>query len=296
MPESLTPPRRILLATDLSCRCDRALDRAVELSHRWGARLIIAHVMAPDRAARLAGALRDAPAWHRAPDAVERMRWRIRRDLADDRADVEICVEEGDPAERLLAVAREKHCDLIVTGIARNEMLGRIFVGTTINQLVRQAPAPVLVVKDRASRAYQKIAVATDFSDSSRHALAMTVGCFPKADIVLLHGYDFPFAGFRDKEEFRERRSAMEAEFGAEFLAATPIEEAQRKRIRLLIERGNPERLIWEYVRHQEVDLTVIGSHGRGALFDMVIGSMTKRLLESAAGDLLIVVDPRMDG
>lgn len=31
-------PRLILLATDLSCRCDRALDRAVLLAQSWKAR------------------------------------------------------------------------------------------------------------------------------------------------------------------------------------------------------------------------------------------------------------------
>src|SRR5690606_35135457 len=115
----------------------------------------------------------------------------------------------------------------------------------------------------------------------------------PLSDIVLLHGYDFPSGGFQDKNDLRERLREMEAELGAEFLAATPIESALRKRIRLLIERGNPERLIWEYVRGKNVDLTVIGSRSRGALFDFLIGSMTKRLLESAAGDLLIVIDPK---
>lgn len=34
------PPRRIILATDLSARCDRALDRAAALASAWQAELI----------------------------------------------------------------------------------------------------------------------------------------------------------------------------------------------------------------------------------------------------------------
>ena len=39
------PPKKILLATDLSPRCDRALDRAVLLAELWQAKLIILNVL-----------------------------------------------------------------------------------------------------------------------------------------------------------------------------------------------------------------------------------------------------------
>jgi len=37
------------------------------------------------------------------------------------------------------------------------------------------------------------------------------------------------------------------------------------------------------------VDLTVVGSHGHGAIFEAVVGSTERKLLDSHAGDLLIV-------
>jgi len=43
-------PHKILLATDLSARCDRALDRAGILADRWDAELVALHVI-EDRAA-----------------------------------------------------------------------------------------------------------------------------------------------------------------------------------------------------------------------------------------------------
>jgi len=39
------PPKAILLATDLSARCDRALDRAALLASEWQAQLIIVHAL-----------------------------------------------------------------------------------------------------------------------------------------------------------------------------------------------------------------------------------------------------------
>jgi hypothetical protein len=44
MPEP-TPPRTILCATDLSSRCDRALDRAALLARHWQAQLVVVHAL-----------------------------------------------------------------------------------------------------------------------------------------------------------------------------------------------------------------------------------------------------------
>ncbi len=44
-----TTPRHILLATDLSSRSDRALDRAVRLAREWDARLVALTVVDPER-------------------------------------------------------------------------------------------------------------------------------------------------------------------------------------------------------------------------------------------------------
>ena len=44
MPEP-TPPKTILCATDLSSRCDRALDRAALLARHWQARLVVVHAL-----------------------------------------------------------------------------------------------------------------------------------------------------------------------------------------------------------------------------------------------------------
>jgi hypothetical protein len=40
-----TPPKTIILATDLSSRRDRALDRAIQLANSWGAELLIVHAL-----------------------------------------------------------------------------------------------------------------------------------------------------------------------------------------------------------------------------------------------------------
>ncbi|BAV63239.1 hypothetical protein SCLO_1001990 [Sphingobium cloacae] len=272
----------------MSCRCDRALDRAIQLAREWDAELIAAHVIDPAKTGQFRFDRKPA-SWRRLPSPVDRMKWRLRRDLGTAADAIRILVEEGDPPEMLLEMAAREDCDLIVTGIARDETLGRMLLGNTLNRLVRGSPVPVLVVHDRAVRHYRDIVVGTDFSEASLQALLITAACFPAAALTLFHGYDVPFSGYLDEQDFKRDLGVMEKELGDKFLADERVDEPLRGRTDVVIAHGSPERLLSDYVEDHDIDLTVIGSHGRGALFDALIGSTAKTLLEMLEGDLLIV-------
>ncbi len=288
-------PRRILLATDLTCRCDRALDRATQLATDWGAELIAAHIADPARTPQYF-VDRSRGRWHRIPDPLERMRWRIRRDLASTMENIRFILEEGEPAGKLVEIAAREECDLIVTGTARQESLGRMILGSTITRLVRGSPSPVLMVQDRGARPYRKIAVATDFSDASFQALLTAGALFPECSVALFHAYDIPFAGFVTDRDFTRDLEAMENEVTTKILNDERLDPALRERITVVIEHGTPDVLLDAFVENQQMDLTVIGSHGRGAMFDALIGSTAKRLVEMLEGDLLIIRHRGGDG
>lgn len=68
---STTRPR-ILLATDLSSRTDRALDRAAQLARQWGGELLVCHALEADpigavyaRSQRQPGGARATRRWRR---------------------------------------------------------------------------------------------------------------------------------------------------------------------------------------------------------------------------------------
>src|SRR3546814_620806 len=139
-----TFPRRMALATDLSHRCDRALDRALLVARAWQAVLTVIHALAPPETMTLFGSLRDLPSWRRPPDPVRKARDRIYRDLVreDPHVDIAVHVETGSPAEVVLEAARESHAELIVTGVARDELLARMFLGDKVDRLIRKSPVP----------------------------------------------------------------------------------------------------------------------------------------------------------
>ena len=109
--------RQILLATDLSARCDRAFDRAVLLAREAGARLTIATALerSPDDLVELEA----QPRWRR-NDGLADARRQIRDDLEGKGVDARIVVRRARAGELITRMARENSYDLIVTGIARS--------------------------------------------------------------------------------------------------------------------------------------------------------------------------------
>lgn len=291
------PPKRVLLATDLSARCDRALDRAVMLATEWKAELIILHVIESgvSRTSQMLDSDEPFPSWQRLrADAIEMTRRKLLADIGPAATNATILIEEGDPTEAMLRLANESGCDLIVTGIARDELFGRFSLGKTVDHLLRGSHVPFLVVKDRARTPYRNVVVASDFSDTSCHALAAASRFFPQQRLTLFHAYEAPMAGITgDAEAYkRDHRKAVECECGA-FLEnmQEPLENWQRPHVE--IAHGEPARLLRSYVQEKGVDLLVLGSHGRSALFEIFIGSVAKEILNELPCDTLLFREPQ---
>lgn len=285
------PPKKILLATDLSCRCDRALDRAAQLARQWDSHLLAVHVLDPGEMILAESRVDDLVRW-RPPQRVSMAKARIQRDLLQEMPHVQVRVEEGDPARVIGEVARAEKCDLIVTGIARDEVFGLHLLGATVERLVRRTPVPILVVKAR-TRPYREVVVATDFSDHSIHGLNAAAKYFPEASLTLFHAFELPFAGLLDKRGLGDPFGELEREACDKFLASSDLTEERRRSIKVVIKNGSPEATLRDYMLDGGVNLVALTTHGRSGIYDVLIGSVAKRILETAPGDVLLLRDPR---
>ena len=293
-------PRKILLATDLSARGDRALERAVDIAQRHDARLIIVHVFEElDESTQLYGT-RAVPSWHRPPNAATMMKHRIRQGLRSDLGDAiekaDILIEEGNPAEVIERIASSERVDLVITGIAREGMFASrpVVLGKTVERLLRRLPVPILIVRNRARDAYQHIVVTTDFSEPSAHALQMAVRFFPAQSLYLLHASEVPYSTLVDNssrhaERYRDVRDGEMREF----LASIFLPENDRRRLIPMIEPGPPPQIIRDYVQTHGGDLVVLGTQGRGTMMEAILGSTTKSILSTLPCDALVVRGPR---
>jgi nucleotide-binding universal stress UspA family protein len=284
-------PKSILLATDLSARCDRALDRAVSLSQLWQAKLVVLNVL---ESRSILETPTIVPSWRRPPDPTSIARAQLLADIGPVAKAADVVIEEGDPAEAIVRVAEARRCDLVVTGVARDELLGRFILGTTVDRLLRSSRAPILVVKNRARQPYRHIAVATDFSKPSRHALETALEYFPEQALTILHAYDPPITPFMTEPAVyrREYQQIAEQEYET-FLASMKSGAAVRRRARTFIEFGTPVHVLREGVRDLGIDLVVMGTHGRGAVLELLIGSVAKQIMGELPCDALVIRGPR---
>jgi nucleotide-binding universal stress UspA family protein len=286
------PPKTILLATDLSVRCDRALDRAALLATEWQARVVIVHAL--EETPSVLDGTEALPSWRRLPDPQQLAENRIRAELREICPAATVVIERGNTADVILGAAEAHGCGLILTGVARNEPLGRLVLGSTVNRLVRCSQIPVLVVRKRGGHPYRLVVVAVDFSDSSRHALEATVRFFPQQPLTVFNAHDAPMSGLTaDAVAYREQMKEAATRDAEAFLESCDLSGWTGGKPELLVEYGEPGRLLYDYVNLGGVDLVALGTHGRSALFDALIGGVAQNLVSTLPCDALVVREPR---
>ena len=282
-----TTPRHLLLATDLSGRCDRALERTIELTKRWGARLTVVHAL--EQTPAFTGAqVRRRRFWHDPEERSVAVARQLQADIHDDGVKASVVVEEGNPGELVLQAAAKQGADLILTGTARSEPFGRLLLGATVERLVRQAAAPVLVVRNRVRGPYRNIVVATDFSAASSQALTRAAAFFGESRLTLFHAYQTPYAGMASAGTSevawgRMARSEVEA-----FVAASALPDEVKRGLGVIIEPGRADGVLRDYVQQQGVDLVVLGKRGRSAMLNLLLGSTSEALIHLLPCDVMV--------
>lgn len=277
---------RLLLATDLSERSDRAFDRALMLARENRAHLIVLNVI--DEAL-------PKPITERlSKQAHSFIEEHITAAKIRGQADVEIRITRGRDYKTIIDQARDGNVHLTVLGTHRSDALIDTFVGATMDRVLRFGDRSVLVVKNKPRRAYQSILVGTDFSEMSRQALEYAIRLFPEAKFTLLHAHARPVVkSLRQNREFDklwERRRAsldhmvertstrMREELGGTEVAVLPV-----------LEEGMALLAMLRHIETDKHDLLVVGTHGRSGWKKALLGSVTQAALSRAPRDVLAV-------
>lgn len=257
----------ILVGVDASSQAVQAARFAIALADRAQVPVHLVHATAGGSAtaAAVAGALRT-----HIPDPVL------------ERLDV----RRGRPGRVLAEVARELPAGLVVVGGKRHGTLGRWMAGSTAHAAVRMAPVPVLITAGE-QLPHRRVLCAVDLSVAAAPTLrvaerwARLLG----AQLTVLHAIEplpllaeVPFSVSPG-----ERRAAVEEDLAR---MVWPFADPAAER---LVRAGDPERIIADEVHRRHADLVVVGSHGRGWVDRVVLGSVTERLLGNLGAPLVVV-------
>jgi nucleotide-binding universal stress UspA family protein len=144
-----------------------------------------------------------------------------------------------------------------------------------------------------AARTIRTILLASDLSQASAAAesLAFELASNLGSSVLLVsvidpRGLSLPGGGFRQRVD--QARAAREA-------AAQVIVDRGRREgvpIRCLIWEGDPGESIVEAAEAEDVDLIVVGSHGRRGIDRFFMGSVSERVVRTAPVPVLVARSP----
>jgi len=234
---------------------------------------------------------------------------RSKAQLASKGFRVETELKLGSAAQMILEHSEEKMPDLIVLGAKGLRSTISILLGGVAQQVMEYATCPVLIVR-APYRGFYKILMTTDGSPSSLKA-ARYLTKFPlppKAEVHVVHvmppiqmpilmepqygTWHTVYAVYPTKEE-EEIRWEQEKKQGEALLKRT-CNLLQRNGMdptcKLL--RGDAATEIMDYVKANQMDLIVAGSHGYGNFKSIWVGSVSRKLVHYSDCSVLLVKGP----
>lgn len=295
--------RRILCPTDLSEASAHATELALAIAGWYKARIAALHVvsaavMAPEFGMPSGGSLDEAEM-----NAL-RLNTAARFSASTDaEVGVDVFVDVGSPAGRILDRATALPADLIVMGTHGAGGFQHLVLGSVTERVLRRAVCPVLTVPPRAqvtSRLpFRRLLCAIDFSDSSMAALRFALSLAEEADagLTLLHVLEWPWEEpppprledlpAKQGTALREYRRYRE-EMASTRLAALVPETARLSRPPVSrLSNGKPYVQILDVANDEGSDLIVIGVHGRNPVDMMLFGSTANHIVRGATCPVL---------
>ena len=279
----------ILAATDLSDASKAALKIAAHFADTLGEPLAVISVLEPwqgDPWVLLPEALGDLP------EPTEESRKAV-QDFVDATIQLDSIprVEVNPrPAHAITEAAEQLEATMIVAGMTGHGRVGEAFFGSTVSALARRAQRPVLAVPPGEHEKIETILAPVDFSKCSTVALRHAADLADKfsARLLVHHSTGLPSVAPPVAYVPTSPRELMKAV--DDRLDHTLESAGLKDRVdRHWVEFGAPHHNIVEAIADENVDLVVMGSHGRNAVERFFLGSISERMLRQRACPVLIV-------
>jgi len=265
---------KLLVCTDGSEESRAALAEALAMAKNCGSRVYLLQVVAI------------IPEFESvAPDLMAQMAQEVRGQLEDTKAEAAQMGVTLEPRvvrsvsvfNAILEEAEDIQPDMIVMGRYGRTGLDRLLMGSVTARVIGHSPFKVLIVPKGATVSFDRILIASDGSPSSQaaaqEALALArvrAGKLCAVSVAMEEG-EIPRA-----QEVIRLLMAEANQAGVPFQGSLP--------------QGQPadDGIIQAAIKN-EVDLIVMGSHGRTGLKRLLMGSVTERVIGQAPCPVLVV-------
>jgi len=284
----------ILVPFDELALSERALPFATTLARTTGARLVLVRAASarplPGMDARVAELAARRRAEAELGVLVERLR--------QERFSAEAAVYAGEAGEAIVDAVRQWQADLVVMSTEGRTGMTRWIGGSVADSVLRHTPVPVLLVPAASRRTWPadgglRILVPLDGSELAEQALVQARAVAGTGGEILLYRVLMPYASIDSGERLDTFWVDLLAEVRGDAVhyleGVASTLRAEGYRVRTAVEHGAPSAHIAEYARYEQVDLIVLGSHGRAGAARWLLGSVAEDLLREAPAPLLLV-------
>lgn len=284
----------ILVPTDGSECAEVALEYAEDLASRYDATIHVLCVVD-------SRTLENAPHY----DEVKKERTDIAERTCNQFSESDLAVERAVrtdvPHTAILKYAAEQDIDLIAMGTHGRTGVERYLLGSVTEKVVRLSDTPVLTVRAEADGGvtypYSDILIPTDGSEQA--AAAIDVG----VDITSTYDARLHALSVIDTMSLGVDVEATDIFEVLDGAARTAVESVENRATRASIsvvetavKYGHPYREIHSYTDANDIDLIVMGTHGRSGLERYLLGSVTEKIVRTSPVPVLTVRSPDLHG
>jgi nucleotide-binding universal stress UspA family protein len=202
-----------------------------------------------------------------------------------------VAVGADSPAAGLTQLAEDQHAALVAVGVTHRGALGRVIIGSVGEKLLHGSPAPVAVVPSEVrDKPIETVGVAYDDRPESRTAVLSAKALADRlgAKLVVLSVNEpllVPYNGYGVPPGYEDLDRELAAEYGAAI--RTQIDELVGADVEVRAYVGSAVRRLTEAAA--EVDLLVTGSRGYGAVRGVLLGSVSRHLVDHAPCPVLVL-------
>ena len=300
-------PSRVLVPVDGSHFAEHALPYALGVARRTGAAIHLALVHVPTELVSptypLADAMEDRNAELREHDSTY-MEGLVER-LEPAGVEIRPSLLSGRVGLTLTEFVEDEEIDLVVMTTHGRGGLQRAWLGSTADSLIRHCMIPILLVRPSdetreidadSDREIGRVLAALDGSETSETALrdAFELGITDDASLVLVHALQPPVAAASPylphtiqltQDEMSAREEHMEGYL--ERLAEQDWLGDRPTEVRVRVDY-HPAPAILEVAEEEDVDLIALGTHGRGGLRRLILGSVADKVIRGTHRPVLV--------
>lgn len=277
---------KVLCATDFSPGSQQAVRAAARVASQAGAELVVLHAWhVPTVAYTLEAPFPPHIVQGVIDDAQRALDGAVKDAKVAGAKDATGKLVSGVPWMKIVDELASSAYDLCILGTHGRTGLGRVLLGSVVEKVVRHAPCSVLAVRgDGDLKPFRHVLVPTDFSDSAVFALDIAAALVdPVGAITLLHVIEIPvaFAGEVPIAEF-----ARELDTQAASALETEVNRLKRgadASVSVSSRIGYPgAQTLAALDANPDIDLVVLGSHGRTGIKRALLGSVAEKVARHA--------------